>query len=165
MSSYVGFPEVLKVSAYDIRVIQLVSDEEGEDNVTWGKWHHASQLIKLKESQPSKFFAVDTALHEILHAIFCIYNLFPAKGEEFNEERTVTVLSTALTDLFRTNPELVKWLFVNSLDEVCLKARSRESSKAGMGEDGRSGAGRKPSRRVRRNTRMAARKRAGRRID
>jgi len=48
--------------------------------------------------------ALEVLLHEILHAIF---HVFVIKDED-KEERTVSILGTALACLFQDNPELTK---------------------------------------------------------
>ncbi len=163
MGYYETLPAVLKISAYDIRLINLLSDEEGDDQVTWGKWSMNLQLIKLKADQPSPYFAVDTLLHEIFHAIWCIYNI----KREDDEERSVSTVATAVTDLFRRNPGLLYWLATTlyPMDEIRIKARGRRASKDRVEKNGRNRAGRNPSRKVRRNTRVAASNPSRRRID
>jgi len=48
--------------------------------------------------------ALEVLLHEILHAIF---HVFVIKDED-KEERTVSILGTALACVFQDNPELIK---------------------------------------------------------
>lgn len=48
----------------------------------------------------------DTLLHEILHAVYFVWNL----EDKDDEERTVTGLSTGLSTVLHDNPELVELL-------------------------------------------------------
>lgn len=49
---------------------------------------------------------LDTLLHEILHGIWWAYGIHDNDGEE----RTVGTLSTALTQIFRDNPDLLRFI-------------------------------------------------------
>lgn len=55
----------------------------------------------------------DTLLHEIMHAVFYEYGIQP----QDDEERTIRVMSTGLTQVFLDNPEIGKFL--------CYKPRKR----------------------------------------
>lgn len=45
-------------------------------------------------------------LHEILHAIYWVYGV----EDEDKEERLVGMMASALTQVWRDNPQVVTWL-------------------------------------------------------
>jgi hypothetical protein len=74
-----------------------------------GRWGHCAQQafeIHIQENMPTPIKAVDTFLHECLHAVFWAYGV----ADEDKEERTVAAISTALTALHRDNHWLGIWI-------------------------------------------------------
>lgn len=64
-----------------------------------------SETIEIAPDQ-SPGNAVNTLLHEVLHAIWHAYDL----GDAASEEPAVTRLSTGLAAVFSDNPEFVAWI-------------------------------------------------------
>lgn len=54
---------------------------------------------------------LNTVLHECLHALFDLYGIRPAIKEDRGvEESIVSALGNGLTEIFKRNPNLVKWI-------------------------------------------------------
>jgi hypothetical protein len=102
---YEGFPETLRVGAWDVQVqvLDRINLTNADD---WGAYSGSQCLLQLRRDQPGAAFAVDTALHEIIHAIFNAYDI----SKKDDEERIVTRLATVMTQVLRDNPRLVKWI-------------------------------------------------------
>jgi hypothetical protein len=99
-----GFPEGLRIGPYDIEVKfpeqnTLVVDGKP----AWGSYAHGA-LIELELGIPNRYMAVETAIHEISHAMFRTY------GMVGDEEHNVSAMGMALTQVFRDNPALLKWI-------------------------------------------------------
>lgn len=106
MSYYRGLPKKLRIGPYDIKIeITELNHEDGEQHI-WGKWRDSKQLIQLTPEQPNAPFAVDTMMHEIIHAIFSIHHL----DKEDDEERIVSSIASALTQVYRDNRALLAWI-------------------------------------------------------
>lgn len=55
----------------------------------------------------------DTLIHEVLHAIWHEYGM----QDDDKEERTVHMMATGLTQLFRDNPALIRYLLRQTREE------------------------------------------------
>lgn len=104
MKPYSSFPRALRIGPYLVSVNVKTLNTESEYN--WGTFEDNKQLIEFDVEPPSAEFAVDTALHEIGHAIFKWGGL--KVGDD--EERVVSVFATWLTMIFRDNPDLLGWI-------------------------------------------------------
>jgi hypothetical protein len=104
---YSGLPPVLKVGPYHIKleVIDAVA-VDGKHTKDFGVYDYNTQCIQVRREQPSDAFAVDTVVHEVLHAIYSFMGLSRGNGEE----RIVGSFSTGLIGVLRDNPEFTKWL-------------------------------------------------------
>jgi hypothetical protein len=51
-------------------------------------------------------FALDTVLHELMHAVYSVCHLRVSD----DEERVVGMISSSLVQVFRDNPKLVAWI-------------------------------------------------------
>jgi hypothetical protein len=107
MDFYEDCPKQVRVGPFEIKltVLDIVKVDDGDDDVL-GTFSYASCEIELRRHQPSAAFAVDTLLHEIFHAICRLY----AFHEGNNEERVCSIMATALTDVMRVNPDLLRWI-------------------------------------------------------
>ena len=92
---------VVKVGAVDIDVFSLPFDGEA-----FGDFNYLSMRIRVDENLRGAVL-VDTVIHELNHAIWAIGNL---KTEKEEEERVVAVMASYWTQIFRDNPELIKWI-------------------------------------------------------
>ncbi len=103
MSNFLdGLPPSLRIGPYDIAIIIKDKVSEADDA---GLYHNGIS-INLKKDQYNPIFAVDTVLHEINHCIYRCAGL----GKAAPEETAVTAMATGLTQVFRDNPKLLKWL-------------------------------------------------------
>lgn len=98
-------PPSIKVAAYTFIIVPWHSLVAG-GNQRWGECSTLEQRISIQSNMPSPEKAIDTFLHEVLHAIYWAYGFDDAD----KEERIVGTLGTALTALHRDNPWLAGWL-------------------------------------------------------
>lgn len=96
-------PDKIKVGAFDIQVIQLQGAESLSHGID-GHFSAAEQVIRIDKSL-AKYKLMDTLLHEILHSIYYVGHL----DSDDDEEKTVSVISTMLTQVIRDNPKLLKF--------------------------------------------------------
>jgi len=100
-----ALPPHVRVSAYDFALLPM-SNAESRGTDAYGIFSSAEAAIKIHTGLVSKALAVDTLLHEILHAIFWAYHI----KETDCEERTVSILGTAWAQIYRDNPWLLAWI-------------------------------------------------------
>jgi Zn-dependent peptidase ImmA (M78 family) len=93
-------PKTIKIGAYDIKLKYW-----GELQETFGQYFEVEQTIYLAPVSDATL-AADTLLHEIMHAIFHIYVI----QAHDDEERTVTTLSSGLTQVFKDNPAILDYI-------------------------------------------------------
>lgn len=72
----------------------------------YGVFDANAREIRIDSNHYNHHNILDTILHEILHGVYWQYNI---KSED-DEERTVTAMSTGLTQVLLDNPDLVKWI-------------------------------------------------------
>lgn len=105
MNWFADLPSTVRIGPYDIKV-SIVDATPDEDD--WGVYYDDQCLICLATGAPNGPFAVDSVLHEILHAVYRMAKLAEGDGEE----RVVSLVSVGLTQIFRDNPELLEWIKV-----------------------------------------------------
>lgn len=106
MSYSVTFPvKTLKVAGYDFQLL-IWNNHEANGANRYGECSSIEQVIRIRQDFATPFKAVDTLLHEIMHAIFWAYGV----GEDDKEERMVAMFGTALMTLHRDNPWLAGWI-------------------------------------------------------
>lgn len=105
MGIYDGFPKTLRVGQYDysIEIKDKINDED--DCGT----HERGNRINLRHNQENAICALDTALHEINHAICDVFGL--EDGGTIDVERLVVALTSAWIMVYRDNPDFVAWLY------------------------------------------------------
>lgn len=103
MTQLDDLPESVRIGPHDIKFGAL-SASESKNN--YGMFVPAEQTIRLNNGYVSGSMAVDTVLHEIIHAIFSVGTVQAKQGEE----HIVSVVATYLAQIIRDNPKLVKWL-------------------------------------------------------
>ena len=100
-----ALPASIKVAGYDFAIVRR--SRHSQDSVrSWGACATAEQTISVQDSFPTPFKAVDTFLHETMHAIYWAYGVH----DDDKEERIVAALSTGLMTLHRDNPWLAGWI-------------------------------------------------------
>ena len=100
-----ALPSSIRVGPFDFKIERWTAIECA-DNRRWGECSCLMQTIRIQRSMPSATKAVDTFLHEVLHAIYFAWGI----EDEDKEERTVAAIATAWTQIFRDNPWLIRWI-------------------------------------------------------
>jgi len=101
-----GLPAAVKVGPFDYQLVVkevIACPGIGE---AWGVCMNNNQVIELARMWPSPVKAVDTLIHEIMHALFSVWNI----PDRPDEETAVGSLSTGLTAVLFDNPELALWI-------------------------------------------------------
>lgn len=98
-------PPYVRVGAHDWRII-LWPANKAIGEARNGECCSAMQEIRIQESLPTRYTAVDVVLHEITHAVYWGTSL----DDKDEEERIVESISMGLTGLFRDNPWLPDWI-------------------------------------------------------
>lgn len=98
-------PASIRVGPFDFAINKWAPDEAYEAR-RWGEFSSLQQRICIQTNMPTAVKAVDTLLHEIMHAAYWAYNIH----DEDKEERTVATLATAHVQIFRDNPWLLTWI-------------------------------------------------------
>jgi len=96
-------PPAIRVGPHDIRFAALGPAEARKN---YGTFVPAEQEIRLHQEYVSGSMAVDTVLHEVIHAIFAVGTVQVEQGEE----HIVSSLATYLAQIIRDNPDFVVWL-------------------------------------------------------
>lgn len=100
-----ALPNMIRVSGFDIAIVKTDPMFTAAEN-KWGSWSCNEQMIRIQEHMPSRFKAVDTFLHELLHTIYWVHDI----RDDDKEERVVGIISVALLSVHRDNPWLGVWL-------------------------------------------------------
>lgn len=102
MTLYDHLPASVRVGPYDIALI--VEDAEWyADSECFGVFKSWLLTIQLTVDQPTPLHMLDTLIHEIMHAVWFVQGIKPRDSEE----RKVTALATAWTQIHRDNPWLL----------------------------------------------------------
>lgn len=97
-------PNKVKIGPFDFD-IKNWTHFDGEVNQMYGRFSSVSFTIEIDfDRHPIK--VVDTLLHEIMHGIYWAWGIHDGDGEE----RTVSNMSTGLTQVMRDNPHLLEWM-------------------------------------------------------
>lgn len=96
-------PKRLRVGPHDVRFARL-SVADARRN--YGAFVPAAMEIQLNPQFTCGSLAVDTVLHELVHAIFAVGSI----QVKFGEEHVVSAIATYLAQIIRDNPEFVNWL-------------------------------------------------------
>jgi len=95
-------PEKIKIGPH---VFTVISRDQAwfDENRMYGRMYSTELTIEVCLNF-SPTVVLDTFLHEVLHAVYFVYGM-ECKD---NEERTVGVMSTGLTQVLVDNPTLLK---------------------------------------------------------
>lgn len=113
-----NLPDKVKVACFDIKIIDW-EPREASVRGRFAEFSAVNQEIKIDTSH-GDIKTVDSLLHEINHAIFWAYEIH----DEDKEERICGTMSTAWTQIFRDNPQVMDFVF-NSLRERCEMPRNK----------------------------------------
>ena len=108
-----GLPDRVKVGPYfyGFSIEDIVWDkpdepEENERMRLYGQCRNVDQVIRLQRDYRCVGQAIDTVIHELLHAIWWSFHL----DDKLEEEPAVTNIATGWTQLLMDNPKLDSWL-------------------------------------------------------
>jgi hypothetical protein len=99
-------PQMIRIGAFDMQLRRLTHLEASTQNIH-GRFTPLEQSIDIAERPASTHMAIDTVLHEVLHAIWWAGGL---KEKDDDEERIVAGFSTGLMQVFRDSPWLLAWM-------------------------------------------------------
>lgn len=99
-----GFPQSLRIGAHDLGV-RIIPDWAPDGNTTDGKYSSGELLIRFSEAPVAKSAAVETAIHEICHALLARLEL-----KEKKEELICLAIGAGMTQVLRDNPHFLSWL-------------------------------------------------------
>mgnify|MGYP000389055993 FL=1 len=91
----------IKIGSTDYSIEYVPLNEE-----LFGDFSYINSRIRIEQNLTGPPL-VDTVLHEVLHAIWRLGQL---KDKKEDEERTVSVMASYLTQVLRDNPALMPWL-------------------------------------------------------
>lgn len=97
-------PDLVRVGAFDIEILTM-EDKEAMAHGIHGHYSSCEQTIRINKSLP-KLKYIDTLMHEILHSAYDVGNL----EDDDDEEKTVSVLASILTQVLRDNPKFIEYL-------------------------------------------------------
>ena len=100
-----ALPSTIRVAGFDFAIRKMPA-LEAMGKRKWGEFCHIEHYIAIQAHMPTPQKAVDTFLHEALHAIWWAWGIH----DDDKEERTVSALGTALMTLHRDNPWLGDWI-------------------------------------------------------
>lgn len=100
-----ALPASIKVAGFEV-AIEPWPVLTGVATRQFGEWSPLEQTIRIMSAMATPQKAVDTFLHETMHAIYWAYGVH----DDDKEERIVAALSTGLMTLHRDNPWLTKWI-------------------------------------------------------
>lgn len=93
----------IRVGPFDISIKKL----EGEELEKWcGTFSEAKHTIYLAETFETPRQEAETAIHEIMHAIYSVFGV----RDKDQEERVVGLMSVGMASVIRDNPKLIEWL-------------------------------------------------------
>lgn len=97
-------PTTIRIGAHDYDVEPL-PEEEAQQNQQYGDFSKWDETIRIRFNG-SVWQIADTLIHEVLHALYYHYKISKKTGEE----KTVSCLSSGITQVIRDNDDWVLWL-------------------------------------------------------
>lgn len=98
-------PKTMRVGAYEFRIKKMSSARAAGER-RFGECSICEQAVSIQDWMPSRCKAVDTFIHELLHALYWAWGI----EDEDKEERIVNVLGPAWTAFYRDNPWFLDWI-------------------------------------------------------
>lgn len=107
-------PTKLRIGHVDVEV-EIWNHLWAQDANRWGEWSTREMKIRIDTTGRQPIEILCTLMHEVLHAICWAYEVRFVdtldKGDHPDtEERMVGILSGALAQVYRDNPELVQFI-------------------------------------------------------
>ncbi len=97
-------PATIKVGYTTLDVVPFSLDLAATPNL-YGRFDRAACTIEYHAKQHPQHI-LDTFIHEVLHACWAQ----AALSDDDDEERIITGLSNAFTQVLKDNPEFLKWI-------------------------------------------------------
>lgn len=97
-------PEKIKVAAFDI-VIENWHPHKANTHDCYGEFTYNDLTIRIDMTIP-RTKILDTFLHEVNHVIYWAWKV----SDEDKEERIVSAMATGWTQIYRDNPEVLKFI-------------------------------------------------------
>ncbi len=99
-----ALPPSIRVG-YRTYAIEIMSAMHSTSRDVFGECDNCVGIIRIR-ADLDRVKAVNTMLHEIMHACFYVAGL----QDEDKQERTVTGLANQVTQVWRDNPALIDWI-------------------------------------------------------
>ena len=100
-----GLPKSIKVGPYRYRV-EIAETLRSMSDQAWGICDNIQHTITYQNEWPCIGKAIDTVIHEVLHAIYHVWDV----PEQAEEEPIVSHFGTGIAGVLIDNPGLVSWL-------------------------------------------------------
>lgn len=98
------FPEKIKVGPHIVTTMWWGEHDDDREHY-FGKFYASKMMIRYDASMKGTL-AIDTLLHELMHAVFWVYHM----EDDDDEERTVSTMATGLTQVLKDNPDVVTFI-------------------------------------------------------
>ena len=105
MSQLDGLPPTIRIGPYEITIKLLPDDHDDCGNFNLG---HGE--LRLQGAFYTPTMAVDTFIHEVIHAACRIYDII---ADDSLEERVCSGVAPVLTQIFLDHPEILRWMLKN----------------------------------------------------
>lgn len=100
-------PSKVKIGLHDYK-IEVWPPHEASSAHRYGECNHVLHIIRVDTSH-TLVQSGETLLHEIIHAVYAVWNI----EDDDKEERTVGGLSLGLATVWRDNPDVFAWIAMN----------------------------------------------------
>ncbi len=95
-------PNKIKVACFDIEIREW-DTKTANMRRCYGEYSADELIIRIDVTQKEQR-VVETLIHEIIHAIYNLYNI----NDDDKEERIVSAMSRGWLQVYRDNPDLLK---------------------------------------------------------
>ncbi len=102
--SNIDLPKSLRIGPFDYTVEDWEPREAANDR-RYGEVSHVLLRIRV-DTCHGPLQALNTLLHEIMHAIWHQYSM----GKDDEEERSIEIMAGAWTQVYRDNPDLLRFI-------------------------------------------------------
>ena len=92
---------------YDIKEIDA---EVANTDAIYGDTDNDASVIRVRTEKVQDLEIMNTLVHEILHAVCSVFNIYPVDASGVEEERVVNLMANGLTTVIVDNPEFLDQL-------------------------------------------------------
>jgi len=93
----------VRIGPFDVSITMLAGEDRDK---CFGMFSETQMSIMMRDTFANEQQEAETFLHELLHAIYCVFGVKPKDPEE----RLISQMSIGTASVFRDNPELIEWL-------------------------------------------------------